>query len=57
MKNEVNMIRLIETVQAVIEANEKGEEGFLKLLIPTLKKELQDFEKEYFPQGKPVSCA
>ena len=60
MKNEteVQLLRLLETVQAVVDANENGEEEFLKLLLPTLKKELQDFEREYFPNGKrPVVCA
>jgi|SaaInlV_130m_DNA_2_1039683.scaffolds.fasta_scaffold73498_1 hypothetical protein len=42
---------LLETAKAVVEATENKEAGLVALLVPTLKKEVQDFEKEHFPGG------
>lgn len=42
---------LLETAKAVVEATERNETGLVALLVPTLKEEVQDFEREHFPDG------
>lgn len=48
--------RLLETAKAVVEATERNEPMFVALLIPTLKGEIRDFEREHFPGGL-TACA
>ena len=47
---------LLETAKAVVEATENKEAGLVALLVPTLKKEVQDFEKEHFSGGLTASA-
>lgn len=43
--------RLLETAKAVVKATERKETELVALLVPNLKEEVQDFEKEHFPDG------
>lgn len=47
---------LLETAKAVVKATERKETELVALLVPTLKKEVQDFEREHYPNGL-VACA
>ena len=50
------IVGLLETAKAVVEATERNEEGLVALLIPSLKGEIQDFEREHYPNGL-LACA
>lgn len=47
---------LLETAKAVVEATERNETELVALLVPSLKQEVQDFEREHFPDGL-IACA